>query len=55
MLKIGTSPKEIKWFLLLGGVMLIGLTAVIAVFTLGHSHVYNTSREVPWEIGRAHV
>lgn len=50
MLKIGTSPKESKWFLLLGGGMLIGLAAVIAVFTLGHSHVYNTSREVPWGI-----
>jgi len=50
MLKIGTSTKESKWFLLLGGGMLIGLAAVIAVFTLGHSHVYNTSREVPWGI-----
>jgi len=47
---VSNRPGERTWFIVLGLGMLIGLASVIAVFTLGHSHVYNTSREVPWGI-----
>lgn len=44
------SPGELLWFgvLILG--MFAGVSAVIAVFTMGHGHAYNTTRELPWGI-----
>ena len=50
MIAINKRPGELLWFAILGLGMLIGLAGVIAVFALGHGHVYNTSREVPWGI-----
>jgi len=44
------SPGEKLWYGLLGVGILIGLVSVLAVFFLGHSHVYNTTREIPWGI-----
>jgi len=50
MIAINKRPGELLWFSILGVGMIIGLAAVIAVFVLGHGHVYNTTREIPWGI-----
>ncbi|OHB24585.1 MAG: hypothetical protein A2X84_05865 [Desulfuromonadaceae bacterium GWC2_58_13] len=50
MIAINKRPGELLWFGILVMGMIAGLVGVVSVFVMGHGHVYNTTREVPWGI-----